>query len=190
MWLSDHILRKGIRVLILFTVLLAQQDTPVFHKPPESATPGQPLAITISLFKALPITESTLFYRVPGQHSYYEIQMRNTGLSWEGTIPGNYIGESGLEYAIVMVLADGGTIGFPQNEPFSDPVFVPARSVAKTGRRFPGSDMYSVRDMMDAELLILSPEPGSNVPPSDIVIAASFFHAPFEIGRASCRERV
>jgi len=179
MWLSDHILRKGIGILLLFNVLLSQQDSPVFHKTPEIAISGEPLEITISLFDDISILESTLFYRTPGQHSYREIQMRHAGLSWVGTIPGEYIDDFGIEYAIILLLSNGGTIGFPENEPFENPICVPVRSVADTGRRFRGSDQYSAEQMMDAELLILSPEPGSDNLPSNIVIAASFFHAPF-----------
>jgi len=120
-----------------------------------------------------------IFFRIPGQISFREAEMHLIGLSWIGTIPGEYITDAGVEYAIILVLGNGGTLGFPEDNPFKEPLFIPVRSLPDKGRRFPGSDQYSAEQMLDAELLILSPEPGSSVPPTDVVVAASFFHAPF-----------
>ncbi|MFQ6605068.1 MAG: hypothetical protein ACE5D8_05865 [Fidelibacterota bacterium] len=164
---------------ILEVGLQGQTESPLFHNPPDWVTPGVDQVITVSTFTAENARSATLFYRTRGNHSYQEIPMRSTGLSWEGTIPGHKISSDGIEYAIVILTHDSGTIGYPADSPLENPQFVPAKQIPEQGRRFPGSDQYAATQAMEAELLILAPEPGSAIPPEDIVVAASFFHAPF-----------
>ncbi len=177
--LSVQLVRKWIGVLLLFAYLFGQQSLPVFHKPPDHVTAGESLEITVSMFENIPVQETTLFYRITGQHSYRETHMIHTGLSWVGTIPGEFITEEGLEYAIILLLPNGGTIGFPTDDPFDSPTHVSVTPASDTGRRFPGSDQYAAENMLETDLLILSPERNASVLPNDIVIAASFFHAPY-----------
>lgn len=175
---TDYILPIWFSILLWSPFLFSQQEAPVFHKPPALATPGEDLEITLSFYKPIPVREGKLYFRAPGQVSFHELEMLPNNLSWTGTIPGDKITEDGIEYVIAMVMINGGIIGFPEKTPFENPLFVAARPGRSTGRSFPGAVYSTPGTSVEADYLILTPEPESIVRPEDIVISLSFFNAP------------
>ncbi len=164
---------------IIFGNLMVAQPTIrdyLYHKKPEKVVPGESLELTVTLKQLVPIQSGLIYYRPVQGSSFYEQPMAYIGSGWAGTIPGDRISESGLEYFLVLKLNNGGLISFPSDTPYENPYFCPADLRIQTERGFRGQRPESREKSVEENVLIISPEPESVIPPKDVVIAVSLFY--------------
>ena len=154
--------------LVLFSsfALHAQSPGRVLHVPPAGVVAGQPVELEVILDGPGQVMEARLYHRVEGQSGYQEQDMVYIRSAWHGTVPSHLVLEEGLEYAFVFYLSNGSSLGFPEEDPLSSPMFVNvAPAPAKPLPTW--SPVQQSGPRLVSQALILS-----------------------QIGRASCRERV
>lgn len=164
-------------IILLCPKIVSQSMESYLHVSPSDVKSGKDVDIVILLVKDEPILSGMLFFREQGEISYQELPMEYSAGSWIGTIPGYRVVEPGLEYAAVLQKQGGGQIGIPFDEnPFSNPLkFV---VTGDTEIKPENKNKTDNDDFVDADILILAPEPGSLNRPDEIVISLSLFNAP------------
>ncbi len=165
----------GLGVFFSILVLNAQSAPVLYHIPPEDATIDEDMVIAVSLLQNIPVSDFTLFYRTAGAISYREQRMHYRGGSWRGVVPARDLSLSGLEYLIIARATDGSYYATPEQTPFEIPHLIPVTTSEAGGRHFPGSDKIAAAGNVSADLLILSPQSGEMVDPTEVVVALSMF---------------
>ena len=163
--------------LVLFSsfTLHAQSPGRVLHVPPAGAVAGQPVELEVILDGPGQVMEARLYHRVEGQSGYQEQDMVYIRSAWHGTVPGHLVSEEGLEYAFVFYLSNGSSLGFPEEDPLSSPMFVnvapaPAKPLPTL------SPVQQSGPRLVSQALVLSPGEGKVVPQNDVLLAVSFFN--------------
>ena len=124
------------------------------------------------------ILSGTLFFRQAGEISYQEAEMEFENGSWIGLIPGVRVQPPYIEYLVIFQNEKGGQIGVPLAiDPFNSPLNFSV-SMAKSGFQNQKSIKGTSDNYIDADILILAPEPGSINKPDEIVVSLSLFNAP------------
>ena len=169
-------------IVSIFLVLniAFSQESILYHVPPENVSSGESVKIIVSLFSDSRVLESKLFIRSTNSLNYIEEDLSFNGSSWQYDIPGDRITQVGLEYAIVFRLDDGSTLAFPRGDPLKTPFNLVIGPPKKRTRSFERRKSYfqDSKDFQTKDFLVLSPEPGSTIPPGDELIAVSFFNIP------------
>ena len=169
-------------IVSIFLVLniAFSQESILYHVPPENVSSGESVKIIVSLFSDSRVLESKLFIRSTNSLNYIEEDLSFNGSSWQYDIPGDRITQVGLEYAIVFRLDDGSTLAFPRGDPLKNPFNLVIGPPKKRTRSFERRKSYfqDSKDFQTKDFLVLSPEPGSTIPPGDELIAVSFFNIP------------
>ena len=163
--------------LVFFSsfTLHAQSPGRVLHVPPAGAVAGQPVELEVILDGPGQVMEARLYHRVEGQSGYQEQDMVYIRSAWHGTVPGHLVSEEGLEYAFVFYLSNGSSLGFPEEDPLSSPMFVnvtPAPAKPLPTR----SPVQQSGPRLVSQALVLSPGEGEVVPQNDVLLAVSFFN--------------
>ncbi|MCF7805786.1 MAG: hypothetical protein K9N46_13570 [Candidatus Marinimicrobia bacterium] len=175
-------------LLIVFTGasgLLAQGQ--ILHSPARNYIPGQEIELeAVVEGTAANVEEVRLLYKPANQSGFAETTMEFRYGYYYGTIPSEFATEAGIKYAIIAELVDGQLIAFPEENPYDNPVFIPAagqsqsqssqpqRQQTETTRERVYSDDYSTQ----SEELILSPTPNSSVPQNEVLIAVTLYTIP------------
>ena len=169
-------------IVSIFLVLniAFSQESILYHVPPENVSSGELVKIIVSLFSDERVLESKLFIRSTNSLNYIEEDLSFNGSSWQYDIPGDRITQVGLEYAIVFRLDDGSTLAFPRGDPLKNPFNLVIGPPKKRTRSFERRKSYfqDSKEFQMKDFLVLSPEPGSTIPPGDELIAVSFFNIP------------
>ncbi|SUZ98334.1 uncharacterized protein METZ01_LOCUS51188 [marine metagenome] len=169
-------------IVSIFLVLniAFSQESILYHVPPENISSGESVKIIVSLFSDSRVLESKLFIRSTNSLNYIEEDLSFNGSSWQYDIPGDRITQVGLEYAIVFRLDDGSTLAFPRGDPLKNPFNLVIGPPKKRTRSFERRKSYfqDSKEFQMKDFLVLSPEPGSTIPPGDELIAVSFFNIP------------
>ncbi len=163
--------------LVLFSSFSLQAQSPgrVLHVPPAGAVAGQPVELEVILDSPGQVMEARLYHRVEGQSGYQEQDMVYIRSAWLGIVPGHLVSEEGLEYAFVFYLSNGSSLGFPEEDPLSSPMFVnvaPAPAKPLPTR----SPVQQSGPRLVSQALVLSPGEGEVVPQNDVLLAVSFFN--------------
>ena len=175
----------NIRVLIIILFLSnisAQSTSQFYHKNPNQVKAGEDIVLSATMFFSEPIISGMLFFRPTDQVNYQEIPMNYVEGNWEAIIPGNNVIGDGIEYVMILHKRSWGRLSIPLSDnPFDQPLFITILDEETTSRaqyndsniRFEAvSDNY-----VEANILVLSPEPGSINRPEEVVIAVSLFNA-------------
>ena len=177
---QDRWLEKLIASIFLVSKIAFSQESILYHVPPENVSSGESAKIIVSLFSDSRVLEAKLFVRSTNSLNYIEEDLSFTGSSWQFTIPGDRVTQSGLEYAIVIRLDDGSTLAFPRGDPLKNPYNFVIGPPKKRARSFERRKSYfqDSKDFQTKDFLVLSPEPGATITPGDELIAVSFFNIP------------
>ena len=173
---------KNVLFIILFlSILPAQSTSQFYHKNPNQVIEGDDILLSVTMFNIDPIISGMLFFRSKDQISFQEIPMSYVGGSWEAIIPGRKVVGDGLEYVIILHRGSYGRISIPMHDdPFDNPLLISilGKKVSKTANEMISSMMpnNSSDNYVEAEILVLSPEPGSVSRPDEVVLAVSLFN--------------
>ena len=140
---------------------------------------GEDINISVTLFITDPIISGMVFFRSKGQISYQEIPMQYANGNWEGLIPGRNVVGEGIEYIVILHKRSWGRISVPNDDkPFENPLFINISNKESEQKDLitPKKNRFQSGNYIDADILILSPEPGSISRPDEVVIAASLFN--------------
>ena len=178
--------RNRFVIIIILTYLIcmnniihAQSTSQYYHKNPNHVYSGEDINISVTLFITDPIISGMLFFRSKGQMSYQEIPMQHTNGNWEGLIPGRNVEGEGIEYVVILHKRSWGRISVPNDDkPFENPLFINISNKESEQQDLitPKKNRIHSGNYVDADILILSPEPGSISRPDEVVIAASLFN--------------
>lgn len=157
-----------VALFMVLTQFVFAQEKNLYHSPPAHAIKGKDLVISASLVNATTPMEAILYYRSPRSESYLEAPFVNQGFNWEAAIPKFAVTDSGIEYVIAFRFSENLIISYPRVDPFNNPYNL--QVVDDPSAR--GSNI--ALDQVD--ILILSPDIGEIIEPSEVFIAASFFY--------------
>ena len=151
---------------------------PFYHISPSNVISGNDTEILVILDDNDKVISGTLFFRQANEISFQEVKMEFYNGSWVGVIPGERVHGSLIEYVVIFQNLNGGQIGVPLAiDPFSSPLnFLVSRSTSNL--KIKNISKNSSSDYIDADILILAPEPGSLIRPDEVVVSLSLFNAP------------
>ena len=155
-------------IILVFSFIGAQSTSQFYHKNPNQVYAGDKILLSVTMFSADPIISGMLFFRSKDQISYQEIPMNYSGGNWEASIPGRNVTGEGIEYVIILHKRSWGRISIPMaDDPFKSPLFISISPKAKVADEKLNVDdskknkPINNENYVDADILILSPEPGS-----------------------------
>ena len=163
-------------------LLLAQGN--IIHSPPRNYLPGQEIEIEAVVEGVSDnVREVRLLYKPANQSGFAESEMEFRYGYYYGTIPSDFATESGIKYAIVAELVTGQLIAYPENDPYENPVFVPASGQSASPKEDTQSTatrerIYSDDYNVQGEDLILSPAPNSSVAQEEVLVAVTLYTLP------------
>jgi len=176
-------IRQTSRVFLIFLTLVISQgkaqtgEGELFHSPPVNYRAGDNLELkAVYSGNAAALSQITLFFRAKGGNAYAQTQFRQINVEWQATLSGNELPRGGIEYFILAETVYGGAISFPPERPESEPVFL--TDITPEERQEEDMALDLSRGTAAADLLILSPEPGSTIAEGELVIAVSLFNVP------------
>ena len=152
-------------VSILSQIASGQQKN-LYHTPPAVAVKGKDLVISASLLDISNPIEAILYYKTSLSGSYLETPFKNQGFNWEAIIPKFAITNDGLDYVIVFRFSQDRILSFPRIDPFNNSYSLQVVEHSSNQKSYISKDA--------AEILILSPDIGEVIEPSEVFIAASF----------------
>jgi len=153
----------------------APARTVIYHQGPDEALAADPLALEAVVESDLEIASVNIFFRNTGQTAYRTVAMSaSEGNLYAGVIPASEMVDAGLEYHLIVILADESVVAYPADDPQNNPLQVAI---------LPNPDAEMMAQMgvvagvsSELELLILSPEPNEILLPEDVVVAVSLFY--------------
>lgn len=164
-------------ILILFLLLLTRfllGASTLIHTPPVNPVSDKPMIIEAVVFSDVMIIDVRVIHRSPGQTSFHEINMIPEGEGWKASIPSIFVTENGLEYSILVRLADGSALGFPSENPLNSPYFLPVIPEETSTRSFIGEEEEI--SYLEADILIVSPEEDRLISSIEALIVASLYN--------------
>ena len=151
---------------------------PFYHISPSNVISGNDIEILVILEDNDKIISGTLFFRQVDEISYQEVDMEFKNGSWVGFIPGERVRGPLIEYLVIFQNLNGGQVGVPLAiDPFTSPLNFSV-SMRASNLKNQKIAKTSSSDYIDADILILAPEPGSLNRPDEVVISLSLFNAP------------
>ncbi len=165
-------------LLVWIPALLMPQPMSLVHVPLREYS-GDDALFFECLFTAdvNTLTSITLYARPSGNRGYQQYPMHFNGVEWVGRIPARDLPPGGMEYFILAESVSDGVISAPDTDPFNSPF-----RITYTGTEVDGENrtMLSYREggTLQAEYLILAPEPGSTVEQENFIVAVSLFNVP------------
>jgi hypothetical protein len=149
-------------------VAFSQLSTKVGSVTPSSASPKVPLTIRVSLQQGETIEKIFLVYRTFGSSEYNRLEMEIVGNTASVTLPAQDVLPPFIEYYVVLVNRNGTLESYPLSETY-DPFETP-----------PGKTLQisiAVEAETDAQIVFLSPDPGTRISAEDLVISVSLLRA-------------
>ncbi|MDR8390648.1 hypothetical protein NC796_05840 [Aliifodinibius sp. S!AR15-10] len=145
------------------------QDTyNVQHQAPTVIERAEPVTLSFDIpaINVNNVLEAFLFYKYDGEISYRQQRASYDQTGFATTLKIDNQSAGSLEYYFVVQMNDGTRITYPATQPDSDPIRVDIVDRRETvTENAPGID-YT----------ILSPEPGSTLPPNDVLVAITLFY--------------
>ena len=166
------IISGGIFCILAVGNLTAQVT--LYHVPPDPPIAGEPFTLEAVIIGNTPVINARLLHRVMGSDSFQEIHLRFSDGTWFGTIPAGHVKEEGLEYAIIFTLTDFSAVAFPMVDPLGTPYQMPVGPGPNIGRVFDEAT-ESTSTLLEADVLIISPEEDEILDPDEVLIAVSLF---------------
>ena len=167
------------RVLFITTILINALypyfGSQLFHDPPSDARVGKDLILKVVSLSDLTVIDAKGYYRVRGSVSFQEMKLSYSGTSWRMRIDGGSLSENGLEYCFTLNMSNGSMLAAPEINPFEQPFFIhinPSEGKSKIIE----IEEPVFKKLIDADILILSPEPGSETSHDETFIAVSLFN--------------
>lgn len=155
-------------LLLLPVVSPGQEPGTVVIDAPPQAVEGAPLLLTAELLYGDAVDAAYILYRAPGTGEYLRREMDLRGSRAGVQIPATDVQPPFFEYYLVFRSRTGALTTHPFHasaDPFREappnPLRIPVRPAASTG----------------ADVLFLSPEPGSTVAADELVISVSLLRA-------------
>ncbi len=161
--------------IIFLNTFYSLYGTGLYHDPPAEAEAGKDLILEVVLLSDLPVIEAKGYFRIPGNISFQEMRLTYTGTSWRMRIDGSSLSESGLEYCFTFNMSDGSMMAAPEMDPFEQPFFIRINPSEEKSALIT-IEKPVIKNIFDADVLILSPEPGSETSHDETFIAASLFN--------------
>jgi hypothetical protein len=168
----------GLVCLAALSPVHAQVSTRVLAVSPAEAPSGVPIVVIADLQESASLTNVSFVYRPFGESQYRILEMDLTGNRASVTVPANAALPPFLEYYIVLRDQSGALEVYPQSEgpdPFANP--------PGTTRRIAVLDTRSE----DTQIVFLSPDPGSSLPPEEIVVSVSLLRIDSLVERSATK---
>jgi len=148
--------------------VIAQISTKITSVSPTSTIPGVSLTLHVVLHQGETIEKVLLVYRGFGSSDYNRLEMDIVGNAATATIPPQEVLPPFVECYLVLVDRNGKLESYPLSEGY-DPIETPPVRTLQIA--------VSAEAGADAQIVFLSPEPGSRVAVEDLLISVSLFRA-------------
>ena len=182
-------MKRILIILILLNPFYPISGSTLFHEQPFEARIGEDLILDVIPITDNDILEAKGYYRIKGNLSYQELTLVQTGANWRMQINSSLLSEKGIEYCFVFNMANGAILAAPEvDNPFEQPFFIAIKSKKSEKRENINEKPVSNKSIY-ANVLILSPDPNSEINKRDIIIAASLFNVS-NVDSSSIRLRI
>ena len=168
---QDAILVSFLLSALLFSITTGQVSQYVVDVKVPPATQQTPLSISVEMTQNVQIQRVLLLYRQFGETEYKELEMLLAGRTAVATLPANAVMPPYIEYYIRFQLADNSQATYPSENPEVNPIKIAVEGV----------------DPKDAEVRILSPEPGETLAAEDLAVAVSLMFASDAVDKQQTR---
>ena len=158
---QDAILLSFLFTALLFSIANGQVSQYVIDVKVPPATQQTPLSISVEMTQNVQIQRVLLNYRQFGETEYKELEMLLAGRTAVASLPANAVMPPYIEYYIRFQLADNTQATYPSENPEVNPIKIAVKGL----------------DTKDAEVRILSPEPGETLAAEDLAVAISLMFA-------------
>jgi len=163
-------------IAILIHYLYPFSGSSLFHEKPFDATMGEDLTLSVLPLTDAEILDAKGYFRITGNLSYQEIPMIQEGTYWQMTIDGRLLSDQGIEYCFIFQLSNGAILAAPDDEnPFEQPFSLSINS-SNVANNSSSINQPEFDEVVKGDILILSPEPYSEISPRDAIIAVSLFN--------------
>jgi hypothetical protein len=184
-----------ILVFLAVTVNLYSQQTNVgteliqiVHFPVTTAEAGSNIPIKATIDGEGQAKICYIYFRAAGQTSFEHNEMLANIDGWTGEIPATVVKEPGVEYFISAITRSQSVVTMPAANPYNAPYKITIESRGTPAKRSLGrATRGALTTPESADFLILSPEAGETVAPTEAVIAISFIGNSKEINWKSFR---
>ncbi len=154
---QDEILLSILLTVLFFSITVGQVSQYVVDVKVPPAAQQTPLSISVEMTQNIQIQRVLLLYRQFGETEYKELEMLLAGRTAVATLPANAVMPPYIEYYIRFQLADNTQATYPSENPDVNPIKIAVEGV----------------NPKDAEVRILSPEPGETLAAEDLAVAIS-----------------
>jgi len=166
--------RMIVRILFIIPVFLfptySQVQPVVSRVNVPSATEKQPLSVSVDLSRNTDVRKVVLWYRPFGESEFKDIEMLRAGRTASVTLAGEILVPPFLEYYIEVSL-EKSVETYPLENPKANPIQIAIKPA----------------NPKDAEISILSPEPGETTAAEDFVVAISLYNTSDAVNRTKTR---
>ena len=168
--------RIQLTALILISNLLSIGSSYLFHEPPTGVRVGTDLSLSITPVSDYNVIEAKGYYRTKGNLNFQEMYLQKKNISWKMEINGRSLSEQGFEYCFIFKMSNGGMLAFPEVDPLKNPHEIVVMPMIHSATKSEVEEPLFSKKSVEADILILSPEPDTEVNPTDVIIALSLFN--------------
>ncbi len=155
---------KNILIVLLFlfsTETFAQLSNTVSDVKIGIPKENQDLSFQVTLFQSTGINKIILFYKTFGENEFEKQELSMTGVNASTVIPGKYLIPPYIEYYLVVYFENGKEENYPLDYPLSPAIQIQVQTSS----------------LKDKEVLIMSPEPNSQITLADFFVSISLLRA-------------
>ncbi|MEE8437292.1 MAG: hypothetical protein V3S22_03015, partial [Candidatus Neomarinimicrobiota bacterium] len=157
-------------LFLLLSIVQGFSQRSLHHTPVLQAESGIDLVLEATPMSSAEILEGKLFYRVAGGSAFTEQFFEKYGFNYRTVLGADKLSLSGLEYVVVFRFKNGSLATYPTQDPFDNPHLV---DIIKSDH----DDGLFSTNIVQSNVLILSPEPEEILRRDEVVIAASYFNS-------------
>lgn len=168
--------RVQLTALILISNLFSIGSSYLFHEPPAGVRVGTNLSLSVTPISDYNVVEAKGYYRIKGNLNFQEMYLQKTNISWKMEINGRLLSEQGFEYCFIFKMSNGGMLAFPEVDPLKNPHEIVVMPMIHSAIKSEVEESLFTKKSIVADILILSPEPDTDINPTDAIIAVSLFN--------------
>ena len=170
--------RIQLTALILISNLLSIGSSYLFHEPPTGVRVGTDISLSVTPVSDYNVIEAKGYYRTKGNLNFQEMYLQKKNISWKMEINGRSLSEQGFEYCFIFKMSNGGMLAFPEVDPLKNPHEIVVMPMIHSAIKSEVEEPLFSKKSVEADILILSPDPDSEINSADAVIAVSLFNIP------------
>ena len=169
---------KTFSCFILFTTIFGTlaQGSNIYHIPPQPPATGDAVSFEATISIDVQVIEANLFYRMNGQQSYKEIELKFLGNTWTATISKVPEGDE-IEYFFLFDLQDGSSMVLPDENPNQNPFILSVTPMSTLKSNFNKTKAINI-SQKEYNFLVINPQENDIVYSDAVLFMVSLYNIP------------